>query len=92
MPSPVCVSCATEMRPEKNGFKFVTITSQSDPYQVWKCDKWKCPQCETEVLIGFGQKPIAEYYQEYFDDRLETYLKEGDILVADNLELIRKEK
>ncbi len=66
---PVCVNCECELRPEKNGIGLLDFYSPSDepepqPYRIWDADLWKCPRCGCEIVIGFGQQPIAEHWKE----------------------------
>lgn len=76
---PICVPCERFMRPEKNGFYFTEgMPSVNDaptgvaglgkwaPYKVWVGDKWKCPDCGAEIIIGVGRGPIVEHYQPEF--------------------------
>jgi len=49
---PVCVRCSRDMRPEKNGVVMLEMASFG-PYKLWESDKWKCPSCGFEILIGF---------------------------------------
>ena len=34
-----------------------------EPYKLWVGDLWKCPDCEHEIVVGFGSRPTAEHYQ-----------------------------
>ena len=66
---PVCVKCECEMRPEQNGVGLLDYFNPSDsdtpqPYRIWDADLWKCPKCGFEIVTGFGQRPIAEHYQQ----------------------------
>jgi len=63
---PVCVKDGREMRPVDNDAVCVD-TADFGPCQIWCCDKWRCPECGFEMLVGFGQGPFAEHYQEDFD-------------------------
>lgn len=70
MPRPICVDCQVEMEPVKNAF-IVELMAADKPYQKFSSDKWACPNCQFEVVVGFGQKPVAEHYQK---DRYASYL------------------
>jgi len=48
MPSPICVKCGKEMRCKKNSF---IVTNK---IYVWSGDKYQCPKCGIEVVVGFG--------------------------------------
>ena len=66
MPRPVCVGCAVEMRCEKNEqrVELMTGAGQGDRYgyQIWSGDKWKCPSCGIEIVVGWAREPEAEHY------------------------------
>lgn len=59
---PVCVKCKAEMRPQQNGIYIELLDTDGHPYQIWSGDKWRCPKCASEIVAGFGLKPIAEYF------------------------------
>ena len=65
-PGYACASCKTMLRPRKNEI-YVGVLSDDKPYQVWCADLWECPGCETQTILGYGQEPIAEHYEEKFD-------------------------
>ena len=73
---PVCVKCHIDMRPEKNGVYFVEDDGQGSPYKLWAADKWKCPECASEVLIGFGKAAFAHRDDSNFNEVLENVMKE----------------
>lgn len=50
--SPVCATCAREMRVERNGQE-VTHRSPYDP-RCWSGDLWTCDGCGARVVLGFG--------------------------------------
>lgn len=58
--NPVCVKCSKDMYPKKNGVGVLDYAAYG-PYQVWDADLWACPQCEIEIVVGFGQNPIARH-------------------------------
>ena len=60
---PVCVKCRCEMRPEKNDFIVEEMADTEQPYRVWSTDKWRCPSCLTEIVIGFAKEPWSEHYK-----------------------------
>ena len=74
---PVCVKCQTEMKPETNGVGVLDI-ADFGPYKIWDADKWKCPKCGIEVIIGFGEQAIAHHYQEpHFGNVVNSYKELG---------------
>ena len=70
----VCVPCGREMKCEKNGVVALEKTSEKgEPYKIFLYDKWKCPGCDHEVLVGHGD-PIYTY-----DKDFERFNKEVEI-------------
>ena len=86
---PVCVPCERFYRPKKNGMRFLEgmpvggnnvppgkeHAAQWADYKLWFGDKWQCPGCGHEMVIG-AQQPIAEHYQTEFKSLVETYAPE----------------
>ncbi len=79
---PICVPCRRFFRPIKNGFTFIEGMPDSSeaahlrgkageghwkPYKLWEGDKWKCPDCGAEIVVGTGREPIREHYQDDFE-------------------------
>jgi acetone carboxylase gamma subunit len=58
----VCPSCQLQMRPKDTGVAVETMADFGS-YQVHMADLYVCPDCEHEVLAGFGAHPIAEHFQ-----------------------------
>ncbi len=86
---PVCVKCETEMYPADNGAICLDhFGDDNEPYQLWSCDKWKCHYCDTEILIGFGDRPLIRHFEEHFTESLESFDEKGHIV--NNYEYIEK--
>jgi len=68
---PVCGICNVEMQCEKTGAHWVTYSKRDEPYQIYRCDKFICPKCKAQVLVGFGNSPVKEHYQDGFESYLE---------------------
>ena len=47
--------------------------SNEKPYRLWHGDKWGCPSCGAEIVIGFGLKPLAEHFQPDFSETVRKY-------------------
>lgn len=85
MPKPVCVPCQRFFRPEKNGYSWVEGMPKGcappgtlrpdlwSPYKLWHSDLWKCEGCGTEIIVGHCGLPIAEHYEDGFDDKVKAY-------------------
>ena len=76
---PICVQCQRFYRPKKNGMYFIegmpihngALAGKAEPenwkpYKLWCGDKWECPDCRAEIIVGCGIQPIAEHYQPDF--------------------------
>lgn len=80
---PICIPCQQFFRPEKNGFAFIEGMPESGarpgkvdahlwkPYKLWSGDKWKCPGCGAEIVVGTGQYAIREHFMPDFQDFVE---------------------
>jgi predicted RNA-binding Zn-ribbon protein involved in translation (DUF1610 family) len=55
LPRPICVSCKREMRCAKNEFLVRGKRTETSPATVWSGDKFRCPGCEAEIVVGFGK-------------------------------------
>lgn len=72
---PVCVACKVEMRPAKNDYCVEEMADESTPYRLWFADKWACPSCNVEVVMGFAKEPWAEH----FDPEYATRRRHADL-------------
>ena len=83
---PICVKCQRFYRPKKNGFYFIEGMPKHNgagaglrepenwkPYKLWCGDKWACPDCGAEIVVGTGWVPVAEHYQPNFAERVESF-------------------
>lgn len=65
MKAPVCVKCRVVMRIKKTGADVEMMFGGEDSakgYQIWSADIFSCQTCGSEVLSGFGPKPVADHY------------------------------
>lgn len=53
MSRPICVPCAAEMRPSKNGF-IIAFKVDNHYHQTQQGDAYKCPTCNHVIVSGFG--------------------------------------
>ena len=66
-PGYVCAPCKTYLRPRKNEiYVLETMNPDNDPYRIWCADLWECPDCGTQVILGYGQQHISEHYEKDF--------------------------
>jgi hypothetical protein len=86
---PVCVPCQRFFRVKKSGFYFIEgmpkpgLSSRAapgtsepekwEPYKMWVGDEWECKGCGAIIVSGFGQKPIAEHYQDGFAETVKKF-------------------
>ena len=56
----------------QNG-QVVETYSNGAPYQMWEGDRWSCPKCAAEVVIGFGSYPIGEHFQPDYARRRKAF-------------------
>ena len=74
---PVCCKCNCEMRPERNGVGVLDHDDNDSPRQVWEADKWKCPECGVEIVIGFGWHPVSDDFEDDFEYHVKYYQDAG---------------
>lgn len=76
---PICVKCQRFYRCKKNGFPFVemangvTAPDKSEPYKLWMGDMYECSDCGSQIVVGAGQRPLAEHFEPDFAKRVEAY-------------------
>lgn len=83
---PICIPCQRFFRSKKTGFYFIegmpvvdgALPGNSEPdkwkpYKMWCGDQWECEGCGTQILSGFGFKPIAEHFEENFAKKVEDH-------------------
>lgn len=72
MPKLVCLDCQVSYRIEKTGaFVLEMAYNPPQPYKLWQADVWRCPGCGRMTVAGFAESPVAEHWQDKFDDLLE---------------------
>ena len=88
---PVCVPCRRFYRPEKNGFTFIEGMPDGyaapglaepehwHPYKLWRGDLWKCHGCGAEIIVGCARWPLAEHYQDNFEEMVKAFRAEVQI-------------
>jgi hypothetical protein len=82
---PVCVPCQRFFRPAKNGFAFIegmpdgsALPGKAEPehwhpYKLWVGDKWNCPDCGAEIIVGVARHPVSEHYYDDFQASVKQY-------------------
>jgi len=55
--NPVCIKCQKEMKCKVNG---VSVAPSENPSHQYNGDKFQCPICGVEIVIGFGNSNHSE--------------------------------
>lgn len=80
MKQPVCVPCGLTFKVEKAGVSvFEMFKSDKEVYRIWQADKLRCRGCGVEVIYGFGQRPLAEHFQDGFKEKVDAIPAESRI-------------
>jgi hypothetical protein len=72
MPPPACVKCRRFFHVRKNsvdvmeGMPTSNAHTEWTDYKLWEADLWECEGCGAQIIVGYGQVPIAEHYQSDF--------------------------
>lgn len=74
---PVCVPCQRFFKPKRNGVGVlenrpngngvpagIEAADQWLPYKLWDADLYECQGCGAQIVVGFGQMPLAEHFQQ----------------------------
>jgi hypothetical protein len=70
---PICAKCQQFFFPKRNGTPFVENMKGGVPYKLWMGDLWECGGCGVQVIVGVGQKPIAEHFEDNFADKVKSF-------------------
>ena len=78
---PICVPCQRFYRCTKIGYYFIegmpidthaspglATPEHWKPYKIWVGDKYTCPDCGAEIVIGVGLNRLAEHYEPDFQE------------------------
>lgn len=65
----VCVKCMKFFRVKKQGVAIEEGMPLNDQlewgsYKLWMADLHECPGCGAQIMAGFGWHPVAEHFQE----------------------------
>lgn len=83
---PICTDCQRFYRPKENGVYFIEGmptengaekgTAEPEkwkPYKLWSGDLWLCEGCGNTIIVGVGQRPIAEHFQPDFPKAVTSF-------------------
>jgi len=63
------------MKPHKNGeyvIEAAKVESGWDYYKLWMADRWICPECDHQIIAGFGMNPISIRHKEDWIEQLKS--------------------
>ncbi len=95
---PICVKCERFMRLKKSGVGFIegmpawgprlppagrAGEGMWRPYKLWMGDRWHCPDCSSEVIVGCGLQPISEHYMADFQREVDSWCGKDPLMVKD---------
>ena len=65
----ICTKCNVKMEHVRSGvYVLETYEDGEKPYKVWSADRYICPNCDTELVTGFGHGPISEQFHDNFKE------------------------
>jgi len=67
----ICTKCNAKMEHVRSGvYVLETYEDGVTPYKVWSADRYVCngPECDTELVTGFGSGPISQDFKEDFKE------------------------
>jgi hypothetical protein len=82
---PICVPCQRFFRPARNGYCFIEAMPDGSaqpglaepehwhPYKLWCGDRWECPDCGANIIVGVGHHPISEHYLPDFTEQVKLH-------------------
>jgi hypothetical protein len=41
-------------------------------YKIWSGDMWECPDCQHQIVVGFGKEPVSEQHRTDFMRYMES--------------------
>ena len=65
MNRPVCVKCEVVMRMGPMGVYVIELFQGVKICRIWSADVYECPKCGFQIIGGWGNKPLANN----FDDK-----------------------
>lgn len=81
MPKLVCVPCQRQYRVVKSGNYVVDMFQHPpEPYKILNGDRWECPGCGHQIIAGFAQQPLAEHFEDRFQDLLDKVLADKNTI------------
>jgi hypothetical protein len=73
-----CPTCNRQLILKKVGINVIeTFTGMQESYQVWSADLWQCPECDRQVIAGFGEQPSISNFDPGFAEYVGQFVN-GD--------------
>jgi len=70
---PVCIKCQKEYKVKKSGViteLMTTFGGKPASFELYDSDLWECPGCGHQIIGGFGQKALAQHFEEDYQEVL----------------------
>lgn len=42
-------------------------------YKLWNADLWECKGCGNQIIVGAGARPMAEHFEDNYQERRTSY-------------------
>ena len=65
----VVCGCGRIMRAQKNDVAVEELLEDGGSYRLWFADLYRCPDCNAEVITGFGRAPLVEHWQSTYEEK-----------------------
>jgi len=76
----VCAVCGLSLHVEESGITvFEMFQNDEKVYRIWQADKWKCRKCFIEIILGFGNQPLSEHFEDGFEKIKAERLLSGNV-------------
>jgi hypothetical protein len=74
------------MVPKKNGVYLETKRAGNQPYMIFACDLWECPNCHFELITGLGKDPVIEHFIQPKYNEVKTQIQSDNLLYEERKE------
>jgi len=79
--SVVCPDCGRVMRVKDGGIgTYVLEMADFGPYKLWVGDVRDCAPCDTQVIVGFADRPLSEHWRPDFAERVAEARATGTVI------------
>ena len=67
MSRPICVKCRVEYSCDKNEVLISDPAVEGFSATYWYADRWKCPGCDHQVIVGRGKRMLGKEEDNSFE-------------------------